>query len=959
MTISIRKKRIVSLFAVLVIFACALPCYVNAYDKLSDKYIIEDNGRILESKSYFQYIQDVNEKQTDKVNSDNEIIVDLNTISGVGYDIELIEATSVIWEDDTCEYIEFEFTAQHEGLYHLEIDYMALSGTVEAPRRGIKIDDATLYRELNNVAFNRIWVDAGKPELNLVGDMIPPKQKEIFERQNVLICDTLGRYDTPLRMYIEKGEHVLRFEYVAEPMKIYGIKFVPVKEYKTYNQVLKGYIDSDYINADETIKINAEEPYRKSESSIRLQFSGEPKVDPPSQGNYVLNTIGGASWNKGNQSITYQFEITEPGLYKIGLRTYTKYSQGLAVYRQIKIDNEVPFEEFLSYKFDYDDWKNTVLEQDNKTPYLIYFDEGTHHIELSVCMSAYATVLYNFEGILNDIAATTQQILRVTGITPDPNFDYQLDKKIPGLMEGLENISKGFGNQIETLKTDTQKNSESVNSLAQIKLIVDNMIKKPFNIAKGLNSLIDSQTTLSNWINTFNDSPMALDYIEIASPDADLERGRAGFFEMLAAAFRSFLQSFVKDYDNIAGITAGTADKKLNVWLSRGKEWGEILKWISDDDFTKNNDTLVNFNILPPGQLGIGGIMLMAIASGTEPDIVLGVDAVTPVEYGIRGAVADLAQMPDYNEISKRFADGTKIPYEFDGRVFALPETIDFSLLYYRTDILNELNIKIPSTWEELYQRVLPILKHNGMDFWYDGGLAPFLFQNGGDFYTQDGKESTLNSPESIAAFKWFAELYMIYGVPYEADFYTRFRTGQMPIGISSFGLYPMLSSAAPELQGKWDVTLIPGTVGKEGVVDHSGNIGSTSMMIFNTSKNIDAAYKFLEWYSRAGTQMQYASDIVSYIGPEAKWFTANIEAFNKMPWETGVKKVLMEQLQWGRAMRNVVGGYITPRHIENARVRTVMQDVNYRTSIEKASMDINSELNIKNKEFENRAAKD
>jgi maltose-binding protein MalE len=42
--------------------------------------------------------------------------------------------------------------------------------------------------------------------------------------------------------------------------------------------------------------------------------------------------------------------------------------------------------------------------------------------------------------------------------------------------------------------------------------------------------------------------------------------------------------------------------------------------------------------------------------------------------------------------------------------VYALPETMDFTVMIYRQDVMRELGIDLPETWTDLYQRVLPRL---------------------------------------------------------------------------------------------------------------------------------------------------------------------------------------------------------------------------------------------------------
>ena len=351
-------------------------------------------------------------------------------------------------------------------------------------------------------------------------------------------------------------------------------------------------------------------------------------------------------------------------------------------------------------------------------------------------------------------------------------------------------------------------------------------------------------------------------------------------------------------------------------------------------------------------------MLLLSVASGTEPDIVIGTDSVTPTEYGMRGAVLDLAQFSDFLEVEKRFLPGAMTALHFGDAVYALPETMDFGLMFYRTDILDLFGLQVPDTWDELYSTILPELKRNGMDFWFEGGMYTFLYQNGGSLYNEDRTASGLDTEEAQRAFKQFADLYLVYGVPVSASFYNRFRAGQMPIGISSFATYLQLVTAAPEIDGKWAVAPLPATIRDDGSLDRSCLISTTASMILSTTEYPDEAWEFLKWYMDAETQTRYANDLIAYIGSTVRWFSANVEAFDSLSWDVNLRTVVTEQRKWVHSNPNAIGGYITARHVENARVRSVIQGMNYRESLEKAAEDITREMRIKQEEFKMRADK-
>ena len=59
------------------------------------------------------------------------------------------------------------------------------------------------------------------------------------------------------------------------------------------------------------------------------------------------------------------------------------------------------------------------------------------------------------------------------------------------------------------------------------------------------------------------------------------------------------------------------------------------------------------------------------------------------------------------------------------------------------------------------------------------------------------------------------------------------------------------------------------------------------------------------------------------------------------------------EAFKWIRNPPNVLGGYYTGRHLNNAWTRTVLGGMNARDSLEAAVKEINRELERKNQEYE------
>src|SRR5690606_31852134 len=430
-----------------------------------------------------------------------------------------------------------------------------------------------------------------------------------------------------------------------------------------------------------------------------------------------------------------------------------------------------------------------------------------------------------------------------------------------------------------------------------------------------LQSINDLQSQLGTWINTLSGQRLLLDYILIQSPDVDWPRDHAPWYKRLAYSTRDLAYSFVRDYNGVGNVYED--EEVLEVWISRGRDWVQIIKQMIDEDFTAETGIKVNVNLIPAGQMQV---LLLANTAGLTPDVALGVEGETPIDFAVRNALVNLNEFPDYEEVAARFRPGALIPYKYDGGDYALPENQNFNMLFYRKDIMMELGIdddEIPQTWEEVME-LIPLLQQNGMDFYYPHApnnsalavneFAPFLFQHGGDLYDEEGMTSKLDSPEALQAMEMWTELFTNYKIEKQADFYNRFRSGEMPIGVADYGTYILLSTAAPELTGWWRMVPHPGIKQPNGEINRStGGLGQTGI-IFKDSEMKEEAWEFLKWWTGADAQERFGSELEALLGVEARWNTANVEALQRLPWDQADLDAVLEQWEWFREREVGVG---------------------------------------------------
>jgi ABC-type glycerol-3-phosphate transport system substrate-binding protein len=143
--------------------------------------------------------------------------------------------------------------------------------------------------------------------------------------------------------------------------------------------------------------------------------------------------------------------------------------------------------------------------------------------------------------------------------------------------------------------------------------------------------------------------------------------------------------------------------------------------------------------------------LVQATLGGKGPDIAMLIPKETPINLAMRGALVDLSKFKGFKSVTKRFKASAMIPYEYENGYYALPETQDYNMLFYRKDIFEELGIKPPSTWDEFYS-IVPIIEKNNMEVGIPETQSMFetlLLQKGGQMYTND-KITGSNIPAAI-----------------------------------------------------------------------------------------------------------------------------------------------------------------------------------------------------------------
>jgi ABC-type glycerol-3-phosphate transport system substrate-binding protein len=870
---------------------------------------------------------------------------------------------ALVWKDsDSLGWVEWTFDVPASGLYNLGITYYPLEGRGASIQRDLKIDGAYPFMEARRISFERTWMDAAPPKQDNQGNDIRPSQVEAPRWQFSFFEDAQAMYREPYLFYLTAGQHVVRLGLVREPMAIKNISLISPPNVPSYANLKAQYDALGYAPVkNQQVIIEAETAKFKSAPTLTSNYSPNPSVNPQAWGNFKLNVFGGYRWQRPGEVVTWDFSVPETGLYQIGIKLWQGNQSRMPVYRSLMLDGKFPFDEMREIAFPYNfNWRVDTLSDSNHMPYLFYLTKGDHTITMRAIVGPASDTVRAVEGVTRELAELSRRVILLTGSSPDPLMEWDLKKEIPDLVPRLSAAADMLDNEAARLtQIGGGSRPNSANTLIEISSQLRDMAKNPNTVPNRLTQLGESQSVLGFWALDLQNGELEVDSLIVTSPDKLMPQGDAGIWAQLQMTIYNFLSSFRKQYTVVGNVYDPTTAKDavvLDVWMARGEEWGQILKGMIEEDFTVKTGILVNLHIVPPGSLGAGdtSVLLLAATAGQAPDVALSVNPNLPVEFAIRNALYPMSKFDDFNQVTPRFPKGALVPYQYNGQTFAVPETQNFNMLFYRTDILDSLGVKPPQTWNDVHDLIW-VLQQNGMDFYYPpgpDGLTPFLFQAGGDYYTADGFRSALDTPQGLSAFKNWTDLYTNYRVPQYADFFNRFKTGEMPVGVSDYWTYVLLSTAARELTGRWAMAPIPGTTMPDGTINRSAGGTGDGVVIFQQSKHPKEAWEFVKWWTSADTQVRYAIELEALLGVEARWNTANVDALNRLSWPRADIKAILEQWNWLQQRPVVLGGYFTSRHVDNAWNRVVLQGANPVEALDDAVRAINRELRKKQEEF-------
>lgn len=840
------------------------------------------------------------------------------------------------------------------GLYWMNFDYMSYDDSILPVSMALKVDGEYPFYETRNMEFETTWKKLDEPSYDRYDNEVVTIPEKVVQWESKYVMDSSYRHSVPLKIELSEGEHTLELE-IKEGNILFGdITLVAPKEVPEYSGSEKA--EGDYITC-----VEGENYKYTNSSSIHAVVEYDTSLTPYEVKNTVLNTIDSDSFNTSGQMITYEMEVEQAGNYYIGLNYRQSEKTDFPVFVDVTVDGELPNTAFQSYALAYSaKYQITGLKDSNGDLLSVHLEPGKHLIGFQISMDPICGTMEEIDIIMSAVNDLALEITKVAGTNSDKYRDLKLTRYIPGVDKTLADYAQRLRDlEKNATQWNGEKNVAAMSSLLvaaeQLQSLADNPDEIPYRVGELTTSTNSVTHYLATSIDNLITNDVAIDRVWLYQEGKSLPKA-PGFFKSCGMNIQRFVSSFTAQ----AYSTKNTNKEHIQVWVNRQNQYVQIMQKMIDEDFTPATGIKVDISIMPDQNK-----LVLANSSGDAPDVATGINYTIPYELGIRGALVDMMGFDDFKQAATNFEPGFFMTGNIDDGIYSMPETMNFWVLFYRSDVMEKLNLEIPQTMDEVID-MLPELQMRGLNFYYPTagmllmrnfhGTTPMIVQNGGSLYNTTAAEGTAFGAEStVDGFTKLTDLFTVYNLPVNIDnFYQHFRNGDMPIGIADYATYNMLTNAAPELASSWEIALIPGTEQSDGSINRSVCGCAESSVIFkqDTREREEQAWEFVKWWSSAETQAKFGQTLQITYGSEYIWPTANMKAFMELPLETNSKQVIAETAKNVVDVSRVPGTYLLEREVSNAFNDICVNGDDARTRIDKAVRSVNHEFNRKLEEF-------
>lgn len=309
----------------------------------------------------------------------------------------------------------------------------------------------------------------------------------------------------------------------------------------------------------------------------------------------------------------------------------------------------------------------------------------------------------------------------------------------------------------------------------------------------------------------------------------------------------------------------------IEVWIMQpGSDVIEGIVRDQVEEFEQETNATVDLQFVPWPQAH--DQFVTAIAGDRTPDVAEMGTTWTP-EFAELGGLAPVST-GEQDYVQSLVESGT-----IDGESFGVPWYAGARALIYRADVLEEIGVEPPDTWDELVEVGERIEQETDLFPFGVVGLnmhqyLPMVWQWGGQIaeQTDQGWEARINSPEAAEAWSLYADLFERGWAPEgalgwnSADLRNAFAAGDFAMMIGGGWDLSAILADAPDLEGKVEAALNPEGPGG----NRDAFAGGSHFVIFEGSDEPDLAQQFIDHMLEADRVSEFALELGFLPGTES-----------------------------------------------------------------------------------------
>jgi multiple sugar transport system substrate-binding protein len=291
-----------------------------------------------------------------------------------------------------------------------------------------------------------------------------------------------------------------------------------------------------------------------------------------------------------------------------------------------------------------------------------------------------------------------------------------------------------------------------------------------------------------------------------------------------------------------------------------GAAVADVYRALAQQFERQNPNIKVNVQIVP-GTSGEIYNRFVTILAAKDPSIdVMSIDVIWPAPMVAAGWLAPLDQ---WFASDKRadFLPGAIKANTIGGKIYGVPWFTDAGMFYYRKDLLEKHNAKVPTTWDEMIataQRIVQAENNPQLGgFLFQGArieaLANFFFEvlwsNGGDILDASGKV-VLDNGKGLQALNFMLDLVRRHRVTPPGvttlptdDTRAAFQDGRFVFLRNWTYAYALFQGEGSRVAGKVGIAPLP-----RGSAGSASTLGGWQLAVSAFSRNKEASYRFVEF---------------------------------------------------------------------------------------------------------------